>query len=142
MHESGEFENDLSDLLPHRTPFVMVDELRVLGEGKTIARFAVPEKHPLLTDGRLMAGALVEIMAQTAGAGAALASRVSRRDASPGFIGAIKDLNIFALPLSGQMLEAHTELLHEVMSALVVSGKVYEGERLLASCGLKIFLQP
>ena len=62
-------------------------------------------------------------------------------NSKPGFIGAIKDLNIFGLPIAGELLEARTELLHQVMSALVVSCRVYEGERLIASCELKIFLQ-
>jgi predicted hotdog family 3-hydroxylacyl-ACP dehydratase len=141
MPETGEFEKNLEDLLPHRAPFVMLDEVRADGDGKTTGRFVVPDMHPLVFEGRLAAGALAEFMAQTAGAGAALAGRVSRKDARPAFIGAIKDLNIFELPISGQLLEARTELLHEVMTALVVSGCVYEGERLLASCELKIFLQ-
>lgn len=142
MPESQEFETELDDLLPHRQPFVLLDEVRAESEGRTIGHFTVPQEHPLLSGNELTAGALVEFIAQTAGAGAGLARRASGVVGKPGVIGAIKDLNIFELPVSGQKLEARTKLLHEVMNALVVSGSVYEGTRLLASCELKIFPQP
>lgn len=140
--EPGGFDRNLDALLPHRTPFLLLDQVRVEEEGKTIGRFQVPDVHPLVDSGRLMAGGLVEMMAQTAGAGDGLKRQGSSAHTNPGYIGAIKDLNIFALPETGQWLEARTELVHVVMNAHIVRGNVFEGERLLASCELKIFLQP
>jgi hypothetical protein len=79
-------------------------------------------------------------MAQAAGAG--LPQQGSEGAPSLGFIGALKDLQIIALPPVGSTITTEVNYVHQVMNAHIVQARVFdESKMLLASCELKIFLQ-
>jgi hypothetical protein len=55
-----------------------------------------------------------------------------------GFIGSIKNLVIETLPKVGDELKTTIEVVSEVFAITLVNAKVEVGERLIASCEMKI----
>jgi predicted hotdog family 3-hydroxylacyl-ACP dehydratase len=132
---------DVLRSLPHRPPFVMIDEIVARADAPPLSRFTIREDNVLLVDGYFSASGLVENMAQTAGAAPGLEVSSGGKAPQLGYIGAVKDLVIHELPRVGEMLETETVQVHQVMNALIVRGTVRCNGKLLASCELKIFLQ-
>ena len=132
---------DVFRFLPHRPPFVMIDEIIAMPGKHPVSRFTIRADNVLVVDGHFSASGLVENMAQTAGAATGLAGQSSGKPPVLGYIGAVKDLTVFALPQIGQTLDTETILVHQVMNALIVRGAVHCEGQLLATCELKIFLQ-
>ena len=138
---SAPLHEDVLQFLPHRPPFVMIDSITAGADRLGGSRFTVMADNVMVADGRLSAGGLVENIAQTAGAATGLAAQSTGTAPALGYIGAVKDLSIFALPLTGQTLDTEIEIVHQVMNALIVRGTVHCEGQLMASCELKIFLQ-
>lgn len=128
--------------LPQRPPFVMIDELLQADDQAIRTRFTVREGHLLVEDGVFTEAGLVENMAQTAAAGTGFKAQQSGQPAPVGFIGALKGLSVQELPRVGETVTTEIIFVHQVMNAHIVQGTVRSGDRDLATCELKIFLQP
>lgn len=139
---STDTTEEITRYIPQRPPFVMVD--KVLYDDDTITRtsFLVKADNIFIEDGRLEAAALVENIAQTAAAGAGYKAVHRNEAVKVGFIGAIKSLKIFALPRTGDTLVTETKLVNMVFTVSIVEGTVRCGDKVLATCEMKIFLQP
>jgi len=83
---------------------------------------------------------LIENMAQTAAAGVGYISKKAGKEPPVGFIGGLRNLQIYELPEMGKEIRTEVFLEHEVSNATVVSGKIYLEERCIVTCELKIFL--
>lgn len=134
-------KENITTVLPQREPFVMIDELLVAGELLTQTSFTVRADNIFLENGRLAAPALVENIAQTAAAGSGYRAIGEKGPVKVGFIGAIKSLAIESLPAVGDRLVTESRQVNSVFNVSIIEGKVYCGEKLLASCEMKIFLQ-
>lgn len=134
-------ELDITLVIPQRPPFVMVDELVQDDAVITRTRFRVKDGQLFLEQGRLEAAALVENIAQTAAAGVGYKALQSNQPVQIGFIGAIRNLVVHELPVTGDLLETETKLVNTVFNVSVVEGTVSANGRLLATCEMKIFLQ-
>lgn len=136
--------SDVQQFLPHRPPFVMIDMIRFdpADEQHAQANFSLTADNVLLRGGAFTAGGLVENMAQAAGAATGLRKAATGETPGLGFIGALKNLRVEALPGVGESLQTDVTFVHQVMNALIVAARVSSGGRVLASCELKIFLQP
>jgi predicted hotdog family 3-hydroxylacyl-ACP dehydratase len=132
---------DILRYLPHRPPFVMIDEIEAEKDGPVRSRFTIRAGNVLVENGSFQEGGLVENMAQTAGAATGILAQESGKAPVLGYIGAVKDLKVFALPREGQTLETEVIFVHQVMHALIVRGSVRCEGQLMATCELKIFLQ-
>ena len=132
--------DDILQRLPHRAPFVMIDTVRKQDE-TTRAYFHIKEDNVLIEDGFFSESGLVEHMAQAAGAG--LPPTDDGNQPQAGYIGALKDLNVEKLPAVGDTITTEVDYLNQVMNAHIVKASVRSasGEH-LASCELKIFVQP
>ena len=135
-------KENITTVIPQRPPFVMVDELLQCDENLTLTSFTVRADNLFFENGRLGSSALVENIAQTAAAGSGFHALQQNGPVLVGFIGAIKNLVIGALPMEGELLMTETRMVNTVFNVSMVEGKVFCGEKLLASCEMKIFLQP
>ncbi|MBS1615585.1 MAG: 3-hydroxyacyl-ACP dehydratase [Bacteroidetes bacterium] len=131
---------DILQLLPHRPPFVMVDSITTYTGGAS-AGFTISEDNVLVRDGLFSESGLIENMAQAAGAGMPRPEDGSAP--SVGYIGAIKELAIHKLPGVGTQILTKISYLNQVLNVHLAHAEVQDpsGE-LIASCELKIFLQP
>ncbi len=131
--------DDILQRLPHRPPFVMIDRISTEG-GLARAAFLIKEDNVLVEGGYFSESGLVEHMAQAAGAG--LPHSIGSAP-SVGYIGALNNLKIEKLPGVGETIYTEVSYLHQVMHAHIVNAQVKDASgKLLASCELKIFIQP
>lgn len=119
----------------------MVDQLLYADETTARCSFVVKEDNPLVNKGTFQEGGLLENIAQTAAAQAGYKALAENNPVAAGFIGAVKDFEVFTLPKIGD--ELLTEIIVEdlVFDVSVITGKVWHNDMLLANCEMKIFIQ-
>ena len=130
---------DIHELLPQQEPFVMVDKLTYFDEKKTSTTFTVREDNLFVEDGRLNACALAENIAQTCAARLGYVNKyILKRAIQIGFIGAIRNLEVYALPKVGQRITIIVDVKEEVFGMTLASAVVKDSERVLVSTEIKI----
>ena len=134
-------KEQLSAILPQRAPFVMIDALLYDDPTLTETSFEILPDNLLVDQGISTAALLIENIAQTAAAGAGYKAMKGNGPVLVGYIGAIKNLEIFSLPVVGTRLKTTVAQVNAVFNVSIVEGKVFDGDQLLASCEMKIFLQ-
>ncbi|MEO8768641.1 MAG: 3-hydroxyacyl-ACP dehydratase [Ferruginibacter sp.] len=132
-------ENIIS-LIPQKPPFVMIDQLIDTDETTTRTSFRVREDNIFVEEGVLREPALVENIAQTAAARAGYLVQKENLPVMVGYIGAIKDLEIFTLPKINDNLETEIEIKNQVFDVTLISGTVRCNGIVLAQCEMKIFI--
>lgn len=118
----------------------MISELVSCSEKETVSRFEVSEDNLFMENHRLREPALVENIAQTAAARAGYLALRENRPVTLGYIGAIQQLQFFALPSAGDWLDTKIEVVNQVFDVTLVKGEVSCRGVLLASCEMKIFI--
>ena len=131
----------ITELLPQRPPFVMIDEILEADDKISRGRFEIREGHLFVENGFFTEPGIVEHIAQTAGAGTGYKYKKAGKPTPMGYIGAIKNLNIIELPKVGDTLITEIAFVATVMSVHMVQGRVYNDGKEIANCELKIFLQ-
>ncbi|HEV3251491.1 MAG TPA: 3-hydroxyacyl-ACP dehydratase, partial [Puia sp.] len=90
--------------------------------------------------GRLAEPGLIENIAQTAAAGIGYICKVENRPVPVGFIGSVRDLEIFDLPKIGDEIKTEVLVEKQIFDVSLLSGMVRLGGRILAQCKMKIFI--
>lgn len=129
-----------SDLIPQKFPFVMIDSLTWTDEKSSRTTFCVKADNVLIEDGEFSAGGLIENIAQTAAARAGYLAQNQKKPDSIGYIGAIKNLEVFSLPKINDTLETEIIIDNQIFDVTLISGKVKCGEKTLAQCQMKVFI--
>lgn len=133
---------DVLILIPQRPPFVMVDTLVSASGNTTLTTLLILPGNVLVSDGELSEAGLAENIAQTAAAGAGYAAKQLGKPVQPGFIGAIKNLEVFALPKVGDIIETKVTIENQIFDVTIIKGKVTCKGEIIAQCEMKIFIQP
>jgi predicted hotdog family 3-hydroxylacyl-ACP dehydratase len=131
---------NIIDLIPQRKPMVMVDKLLMANNKEIITSFEIKTDNIFVQNGKLQEVALIENIAQTAAAGTGFNSLINNEIPKKGFIGAVKNFEVFKLPKIGEILETKLIVTAEVFNASVVEGMVFCNGVLIAKGELKIFL--
>jgi predicted hotdog family 3-hydroxylacyl-ACP dehydratase len=134
--------DDITAYIPQRPPIVMIDGIKAVDGPVTRTGFHIPADNVFVEDGKLAAPGLMENIAQTAAARIGYIARQENQPVPLGFIGAVKDLEIFELPPAGANIETTTEIGGMVFNATMVVGKVTLDGKLMAQCEMKIFANP
>ncbi len=88
----------------------------------------------------LTAEGLTENIAQTAAARLGLANLETKAAPEIGYIGAISNLKVHALPQVGTEIRTVVKVERKVFNATLISGTAYHGEDILLECEMKIFI--
>lgn len=131
---------DILTFIPQRAPFVMVDRLLEVNETITRSEFVVREDNIFTEDGFLKEPGLVENIAQTAAARAGYISQSENKPVALGYIGAIKNLQIYSLPKTGDKLVTEIKVENQIFDVTLISGTISCNEKKIASCEMKIFI--
>lgn len=115
---------DILPLIPQRSPFVMIDKLLSSTDDNTVTSLQVKADNVLVSDGELSEAGLTENIAQTAAAGAGYAAQQLGKPVQPGFIGAVKNLEVFALPKVGDTIETEVKIENQVFDVTIIKGKI------------------
>lgn len=119
----------------------MIDTLDVCEGLSTKTSFKIESNNLFVKNGILNEPGIVENIAQTAAARAGYEAKKLGREPLIGFIGAIKDLKIFALPKVNQVLETTVVIKTEVMGVTIIDGYSHSDGEKIAECEMKIFIQ-
>ena len=132
-------EINILELLPQRPPFVMVDTLTHFDEVLTSTRLKVTADNIFVENNKLTESGVIENIAQTCAARMGYINKYLCADeVKIGFIGSIKDLVFEKLPKVGDELKTTIEVVSEIFAITLVNAKVEVGDKLIASCEMKI----
>lgn len=134
--------DNITAYIPQRTPIVMISGILEVKDNITRTGLQIETNNLFVEDGVLKSPGLLENMAQTA---AARVGYVALQDNTPvpiGFIGAVKDFEVFEFPPAGSFIETTTEIQSQVFNATMVAAKVTLNGKVMAQCELKIFINP
>lgn len=135
-----EQEYDILTLLPQRPPMVMVDRLLHCDPVVTETILTVQADNIMVDDGRLSAMGLIENIAQTCAARMGYINLTAGKEVQVGVIGALRDVEIHALPKVGDTITTHIEVSDEVFGMTLAQASSRCGDTLLASGTIKIAL--
>lgn len=133
-------EENITALIPQRPPFVMIDKLLYSNETITQTSLLITEKNIFAENGEFCEAGLMENIAQTAAARAGYISRLENKPVSAGYIGAVKNLKILTLPKINDELITEIKMENQVFDFMLISGRVYCKDKLVATCEMKIFV--
>lgn len=134
--------DQIKQYLPQREPMIMVDQLISHDSSLTKSGLNILEDNILVSNRRLSEAGLLENMAQTAALSKGYELSLLDEKAPIGFIGAVKNLMILKLPMVNEHIETEIKVKHEVLNASIVEAQVFCNDEVIASCELKIFLNP
>ena len=120
----------------------MIDEVVHADEKHTQTTFRIKEDNVLVDGGFFTEGGLIENMAQTAGAGTGYMAIHKGKPMPMGYIAALRNVHILALPKVNDTITTEVFFEQVVMSFHLVKGKVIAGNKEIASCEFKIFVDP
>ena len=126
---------DIHELLPQQEPFVMVNRLTHVDDVRTVSETLIREDNIFVDGGRFSASGLVENIAQTCAARIGFVNKyIYRRDIQVGVIGAVKNLQVLALPKAGQTIVTTVDVIQELFGMTLASATVAcEGETLVTT---------
>ncbi len=137
MHIS---DSEILSYIPQRPPFVMVDRIVSSGEKTTRSLFKITSGNIFVEGGVLKEPGLVENIAQTAAARAGFIAKEENKPVRLGFIGGIRNLEIFGYPEVNTEIETEITIENQIFDVSVISGKITGNDRILATCEMKIFI--
>lgn len=141
MNQNKPERHDISELIPQKAPFVMVDKLIDIEKHSATSSFKILKDNLFIKDGRFQECGLIENIAQTAAAMSGYNNRLSGKAAEIGFLGAVKNLQIYKLPDVDSCLTTVVTLKNQVMNVNLIKGLIRQGNSLIAECEMKVFLE-
>ena len=128
----------IESLIPHRPPFVMIDNLLSVSSDRFETDFFVEENNILVSDGLFQEGGLMENIAQTCAASFGYLDAQNGGEPKIGFIGAITRLEVFQLPQVQSRINTVVTPTHQLGNIFMVTGRNYLDGSLLLECEMKI----
>jgi predicted hotdog family 3-hydroxylacyl-ACP dehydratase len=101
----------------------------------------VREDNIFAVNGEFREPGLLENIAQTAAARAGYIAQQENKPSPIGFIGAVKNFEVFYLPKINDIIETEITIMHQIFDATIITGRVWCKELLLAQCEMKIFIR-
>jgi 3-hydroxymyristoyl/3-hydroxydecanoyl-(acyl carrier protein) dehydratase len=135
----------ITELIPQRPPFVMVDCLLHFDRKITSGRLKIKPDNLFVENGIFTESGIIECITQTCAARMGYFNRLQQEETGQGdgkiklgFIGAIKDLLIEKCPKVGDELKINIDVLYEVFTFLLVEAQINVGDERMASCEMRI----
>ena len=132
---------DIHELLPQREPFVMVGRMVYFDMGRCATRTRIAPGNLFVEKGRFTASGIIENIAQTCAARIGYINKyILKKGIQLGFIGAIRNMNLYRSPEAGEEIETEIVTIEEVLGMTLVSAKVTAGEETIAEAEIKLAL--
>ena len=137
-------EDKIQELIPQRSPMVMIGQLIACDEKVVVSRLQISQDNIFFDETGFTASGLMENMAQTAAARTGWLMRNQagneKKKIPVGVIGSIKNFRLYFQPTAGSVLITTIAIEHEVLMATIVKGKVEVDGKLAAEADMQIFL--
>ena len=132
-------KSQIETLLPQKTPFAMVDGLVEINR-EVFSTLTIAEDNLLVSTNRFSEAGLLEFMAQSIAVSSAFIEE-AQNEVKVGFIGAIKRVEILALPEVGTQIFGKVEKQYEAIGIQLAKVEVFNSsEELLAWAEIKTVL--
>jgi len=131
----------ITDYIPQKPPIVMIDAIISCDDVSVTTQLEIAVDNIFVQDEFLQEPGVIENMAQTAAAKAGYEAKKQNAEPFLGFIGAIKDLKIFALPKVGNVLTTTVTVKMDVMGITLIGAASRCGDTKIAECEMKIVIQ-
>jgi predicted hotdog family 3-hydroxylacyl-ACP dehydratase len=132
---------EILDYIPQRPPIVMIDKLVEVVDNNVVCQFEILKDNIFVENGVLLEPGIIENMAQTIAAGAGYSAKKKNEKVKLGYIAAIKNLNIYHLPLIGDILTTSVIMVNEIFNVTIVQAEVYVKKIKIAECEIRIFIE-
>lgn len=133
--------DNILDLIPQRAPIVMVDEFLGIDENVSRTRFTVYEQNLFVENNKLSEYGLIEHIAQSAAARVGYIFKSKQQPIPIGYIGSVNNFELKALPQVGDTVSTTIEVVQEVFNITLIQAYCRVGDKEIASCKMKIFLE-
>lgn len=132
----------LIELIPQKPPFVLISTLQEVSDETCTTTFRLSPEHVLCDDGKLNSSGLMENIAQTCAAKMGYECLLQNKKVPLGFIGDVRDFKFSQLPVAGEEITTRIVIENIIFGVTIISGKIKLGEQIIASCTMKIFVEP
>lgn len=131
---------NVTELIPQRPPFVMIDCLSHIDHIVATSKFEVRNDNLFVEDDRLTAPGMIENVAQTCAARIGYMNKVSNAPIKLGFIGAIRNLQIRRTARIGEVLYTTITVKEEIFQMTLVDAEMKSGNETILTAEMKIAL--
>ncbi len=131
---------NITDLIPQREPMVMLSNLLKFTDNSATTCLNITDDNIFCNNGVFQESGLIENIAQTAAAMNGYAALMKKEKVKLGFIGAVKNLNIYKLPEVNSTIKTTVSIQNKVMNVDIIKGVVMQEDSVIAECEMKIFL--
>lgn len=128
----------ITSYIPHREPFVMVDNLISATRERFESDFLIRADNMLVEDGYFRETGLIENIAQTCAASFGYLDSEAGGAPKIGFIGAVSKAVVTELPPVGVTIQTVVSPLHQLGNIYLVKGENFLDGRILLGCEMKI----
>ena len=130
---------DVHELLPQQEPFVMIGKLTHFDMQRTITETMVKIDNIFVDDGFFSASGLIENIAQTCAARIGYVNKyILKKGVQIGFIGAIRNMGISALPKVGDVIITTVDVLEEVFGMTLAKATIESEGKIIVETEMKI----
>ncbi|CAG0966307.1 3-hydroxyacyl-[acyl-carrier-protein] dehydratase [Gammaproteobacteria bacterium] len=131
---------DFRQLIPHRPPMLLVDDVLQWGPERIEARRTVRAGDPFVEYGELSDPALIECLAQTIAAGDAQHAREKGGRVVKGFLTGLTNLKFHARAKVGETIELEADCLRRMEGMGLFKAVARVGQRVLAEGTFKLYV--
>jgi predicted hotdog family 3-hydroxylacyl-ACP dehydratase len=131
----------IEELLPQKSPFVMVSALYDYQELSIVTGFEIKKDNLFIEEGRFNESGLIENIAQSIALHTNYNFFLQNKKAPVGYIGSVTNVNVFKLPRVGETIQTSVMLLQEFMGVTLVEATVTCGSEVLISAKMKTVLE-
>ncbi|MBP9994607.1 MAG: 3-hydroxyacyl-ACP dehydratase [bacterium] len=131
---------DISDLIPQRRPFVMVDRLTECDDDGATSELTFKEDNIFRSGDVMTESGMMENIAQTCAARIGYLGLLNNEPVKIGVIGGIKNMQFFDSPRVGDTLVTKVSIVSVVFNVTLVNAKVFCNGKLMAEGDMKIAL--
>ncbi|NLV51673.1 MAG: pseudouridylate synthase [Bacteroidales bacterium] len=130
---------DVHELLPQKEPFVMIGKLTHFDMRKTVTETIIVPNNIFVNDDYFGAFGLIENVAQTCAARIGYINKyILKKGIQIGFIGAIRNMEIFTLPKVGDLITTTVDVQEEIFGMLLARAVITCDENQILETEMKI----
>ncbi|MCQ2350726.1 MAG: hypothetical protein MJ003_02005 [Paludibacteraceae bacterium] len=131
----------IKELIPQRSPIMMVDTLYESTSEEAITGLTIKEDNLFCKNGKFTEPGLIEHIAQSASAFAGYQARIEGKPAPIGYIGEIKKFHLISFPKTGSSLTTHIKVMGIVGNVTLLQAETTCKNETVCTTGLKIAIE-
>lgn len=132
---------EILEYIPQRGTIVMVDKFYGVEDRVSVSGLTVSPENIFCEGGKFQDCGIVEHIAQSAALRVGYICKSQGLEIPIGFIGSVNKFNLHILPNIGDDIVTEITVEQEVFNITLISAVSKVGERVVADCQMKIFLQ-